>query len=523
MIRSMPLQESFFPADVAAPVPTWMRNITDPPAPKTPHGFQVSALDAVKASLRAGHRRVMLKLPTGGGKTVIGANIIASAREKGSRVLFVVNAISLVDQTVEKFWQAGIRSIGVTQGNHEMTDARQPVQVCSIQTLMRRDIPPADLVIIDEAHNWFRFYGEWMADPAWEKIPFIGLSATPYTKGLGKYYTDLVIASSTQELIDKGFLSPFKVFAPGLKADLSKVRELAGDYHEGDLAEAMNQPELVADVVKTWLEFSLTFGRRPTLCYAVDCAHARKLQEQFLAAGVPCAYMDADTEIEERREIGDKFARREIEVVSNVGVLTTGIDWDVRCLIIDRPTKSKILFQQIIGRGLRTAPGKDFCLILDHSPTHSKLGYVTDVDEQNQELDGGVKKPSQTKPKKERVPTECPKCHYLRPIHSRACPNCGFIPVEKKESEIENAEGELAEFGGKKEKFSKEQKAAFYGELLTYCDRKGYKPGWAAAKFKDKFGTWPNAYRAAEWREPTAETLSWIRSRNIAWAKRKPA
>jgi superfamily II DNA or RNA helicase len=462
----------------------------------------------------------MLKLPTGGGKTVIGANIIASARKKERRVLFVVNAISLVDQTVEKFWQAGIRSIGVTQGNHEMTDARQPVQVCSIQTLMRREIPPADLVIIDEAHNWFKFYGEWMADPAWEKIPFIGLSATPYTKGLGKFYTDLVIASSTQELIDLGFLSPFRVYAPGQKPDLKDVRILAGDYHEGDLSKAMDKTALVADVVDTWLKYAQS---RPTLCYGVDCAHARHLQEQFLVKGVPCGYMDATTEIEDRRTIAEQFARGEIKVVTNVGTLTTGIDWDVRCISLVRPTKSEMLFQQIIGRGLRTAPGKADCLILDHSNTHVNLGFVTDVDERNLELDGGIKKPNQPKPKKERMPSECPQCHRIRPIHSRACPSCGFIPVETKQSTIENEDGELTEFAGKKEKYSKEQKAAFYGELMTYCDRKGYKPGWAAAKFKDKFGTWPNAYRAAEWREPSAETLSWIRSRNIAWAKRKPA
>jgi superfamily II DNA or RNA helicase len=192
----------------------------------------------------------------------------------------------------------------------------------------------------------------------------------------------------------------------------------------------------------------------------------------------------------------------------------------VRCLILDRPTKSKILFQQIIGRGLRTAPGKDFCLILDHSPTHSKLGYVTDVDEQNQELDGGVQKPNQPKPKKERVPTECPKCHYLRPVGSRACPNCGFVPIEKKESEIENAEGELAEFSGKKEKYSPEQKRTFLGELLTYADRKGHKPGWVAHKFNAKFGHFPKV-REVERREPTGQTLSWIKSQNIRWAMSK--
>jgi DNA repair protein RadD len=100
------------------------------------------------------------------------------------------------------------------QAQHRLTDSSQPIQIASVQTLMPRDIPPADLVFIDEAHRWFDFYRRWMLDLEWANTPFVGLSATPWTKGLGAYYEQLIIAATTQDLIDQGYLSNFKVFAP---------------------------------------------------------------------------------------------------------------------------------------------------------------------------------------------------------------------------------------------------------------------------------------------------------------------
>ena len=112
--------------------------------------YQQRAIDELRQALGTGKRRPVVQSPTGSGKTVIAAAIVNMARNKGKRVLFCVPAISLIDQTVERFRQNGIFEIGVMQGQHEMTDYEQPVQVCSVQTLARRTIPAADLVIIDE-------------------------------------------------------------------------------------------------------------------------------------------------------------------------------------------------------------------------------------------------------------------------------------------------------------------------------------------------------------------------------------
>jgi superfamily II DNA or RNA helicase len=343
---------------------------------------------------------------------------------------------------------------------------------------------------------------------------------------LGRFYNDLIIASTTQKLIDEKRLSDFRAFAAA-HPDLSGVRIKAGDYHEGDLSTAMRRGALTADIVDTWIKLA---DHRPTFVFCVDRAHARHLQEQFLARGVRSGYIDANTPrldkvdketgetIEGRATVREKFHNREYEVICNVGVLTTGIDWDVRCLVLARPTKSEILFVQIIGRGLRTATGKDYCLILDHSDNHLRLGFVTDI--QHEELNQGKKEKNETE-KAVALPKECPQCHFLKPAKVSKCPNCGHIAQIKSKTKVED--GELTEIKRKPrdkaaDKFSK---PTAYGMLKTYAHQRGYQSGWASHKFKEMFGVWPDYYKDAPLCEPDTEMLSWIKSRQIAHAHSK--
>lgn len=462
--------------------------------------------------------------------TVVGSSIVQGARDKGKRVCFLVPRIDLIDQTVESFARDGITEVGVIQANHHLTDWRQPVQIASVQTLIKRGYPNVDLVVVDEAHMAFDKVHEWMAHPEWQRVPFVGLSATPWTKGLGRHYDDLIIAATTQEMIEAGNLSPFKVFAP-THPDLEGVKTRMGDYVEGDLSKAMNKAPLIADIVQTWLELG---ERRPTLCFAVDRAHAASLQRDFLAAGVNCGYQDANTKPDERAQIRRDFHRGYLEVVCNVGTLTTGVDWDVRCIILARPTKSEILYTQIIGRGLRTAPGKSECLILDHSDTTLKLGFVTDI--HHDELDDGKERANSESVPEEKKPRECRKCKALMPPRVTVCPNCGFKP-EVQPKPVDTAMGSLAELqddvarraGGTKRvtrthvEFGStmKPKADFYAELRTYARQKGYKDGWVANKYKDATGTWPRGHSGAPERPVSFEVASWIQAGNIRWAKRR--
>jgi superfamily II DNA or RNA helicase len=436
-------------------------------------------------------------------------------------VAFCVPAISLVDQTVESFYAEGIREIGVIQANHSMTDWSRPVQVCSIQTIQARgEFPEAKTVIFDEVHRLHKAMIAWIEHPDWAKVPMIGLSATPWTRGLGKYFDSLLIAATTQDLIEKGYLSPFKVFATG-HPDLTGVRTVAGDYHEGELSSAMQKGDLTADIIRTWQE---KWGKDKTLCFGVDKAHAKSIQERFEHAGISCGYQDAETTPDERREIKRKFHNGEYQVVSNIQTLTTGVDWDCRCLILARPTRSEMLLVQIVGRALRTAPGKDYALILDHSDTTANLGLVTDI--HHEHLDDGKPQKKSAAEKKEPLPKECANCAYLKPPRTKVCPNCGHETVIR--SEIMEADGELVEITADKRakaksrhEFTEAEQRQFYAELKAYAIQKGYKIGYAAAKFKDKFKAWPPRHYA---NVPPAEFVSpgvalWIRSRGIAWAK----
>lgn len=473
--------------------------------------YQADALARLRETVRVS-KRVVFQLATGGGKTLCAAKIIEGARAKGKRVVFCVPAISLIQQTVDAFEAEGIAGIGVLQADHPRTDPLAPVQVASVQTLARRERPMADVVIWDECHVRSAAVEAWMADePA--KV-FIGLSATPWAKGMGLVWQDLVVGATTRSLIDAGYLAPFRVFASG-HPDLTGVKTVAGDYHQAQLGEAMGERRLVADIVSTWL---MRGENRPTLCFAVDRAHAAKLQAEFHAAGVSCGYIDALTDRVERQLIQRRFASGEFKVVCNVGVLTTGVDWDVRCIILARPTKSKMLHCQIIGRALRTAPGKADALILDHADNNLRLGFVTDI--HHNRLDRrrpGEKKDGDETERPAALPRECPKCSALKPPKTPVCPACGFKP--ERQSDIETEAGELVEITKtKKREATREEKQAFWSGLLAIAKQRGRKPGWASNSYREKFGVWPRGLddRAAE---PHAEVLSWVKAKDIRFAK----
>lgn len=485
-------------------------------------GYQSKAIQNVRDRLKSGKKRVILQMPTGSGKTATAASVIDSALGRGRRVIFTVPALSLITQTIESFRRDGITDIGVMQGQHELTDADQPVQICSVQTLARRKIPQADLVIVDEAHIVFDLYGRWFNNEDWKDVPVIGLSATPWAKGLGKLWDDLVIGATTQDMIDQGHLCKFRVFAPS-KPDLEGIKTVAGDYDLGGLDEVMNKVAITADIVKTWLEKGQD---RPTLCFAVNRAHAANICDEFNRAGVPAAYVDGETPLDERDDLAQDFKKGVFKVICNVGVMTTGVDLPfVSCLILARPTKSEMLFVQIIGRGLRIAEGKEDCLILDHSDTTARLGFVTDI--HHEHLDDGKKKQSggDKKEKKEPLPKPCPSCTYLMPVKIKVCPSCGF--ELKPKANVFVADGDLVEhLGDGKSKFTFEsnpemwEKENFYRELLGLAEEKGYKSGWAFHQYRERYKEIPDRRFSKTPAMPSSKTRNWLKH---VWIKRKKA
>ena len=490
------------------------------------HPHQSLALQLLKDSLRAGKRRPLVMSPTGSGKTVLSAHIVAGALAKGNRVAFIVPMINLIDQTFARFVENGIdpADMGVIQADHEWRRPHAPVQICSVQTLARRGMPQASVLVVDEAHIRDAKLHAYLNSDEGRSAVAVGLSATPFAKGLGRVFDDLICPVTMTELIDGGYLSKFRVFAP-THPDLSavKIDAKSGDYQTGELSDCMSKPHLVADIVATWLEKG---ENRPTLCFAVDRAHAAVLHEQFEANGVSSAYVDANTPREDRLELAKRFSRGEIKVICNIGTMTTGVDLDVRCIIFARPTKSESLFVQCIGRGLRTAKDKDHCLIFDHSDTHLRLGMVTDIS--IDELDtgkpgaGGAKKKEKLDP----LPKECSHCQCLVPAVVDECPNCGH--AFKRHCSVVQEDGELIELGAKKrkgksatatERLAAIPRAELFGQIRQVQKDRGWSEGRAAHVYRDITGCWPNQVKLAARKEPSGELLSFIRHKDMAFAK----
>jgi len=480
-----------------------------PASPKPLREHQLRAIGMLRQSLRSGKRHVVVAMPTGAGKTRTAAEIVNGALAKGNRVAFTVPAISLIDQTVAMFESEGIHAIGVMQSNHLRTDRSQPVQVVSVQTLSRRQRPNADVIVIDECHVQFSAVRAWLKDEP-RKV-FIGLSATPWARGMAEDWEELLVPVRMQELIDRGFLSPFRVFAPS-HPDLTGVKIRNGDYAEDGAAEVMGG--LVADVVSTWREKA--FGL-PTLVFAVNRAHAASLVEQFASAGIRMGYCDANVDLVERKFLFGKMARGELSGIVNVGTLTTGVDADVRCVVLARPTRSEMLFVQMIGRGLRTALGKEHCLILDHADNHARLGFVTDI-HHDRLKDGKGERDKTRKERGEPMPKECPSCGLLKPAKVRACPKCGFEPVRQSEVEVED--GELIEVTrhSKAVKLTGQAKQRFYSELVSIAQQRGRSRGWIANTYRERTGVWPKGLFEQPI-APSPATIAYVRAKDIRFAK----
>ena len=476
------------------------------------YSYQYSAIDSLRKGFANGYSRQMVQAPTGSGKTKIAAALAESAIRKGNRVGFLVPRISLIDQTATSFYAEGLTDIGVVQGDHPAYNPYAQLQICSVDTLLRRykngdTYPNLQVVIIDEAHEQRQFIWRWMK--ARPNTTFIGLSATPWTKGLGlpDRWNNLIIAETTQGLIDLGILSDFKVFAPS-KPDLDGLKTIAGDYHRRELGKRVVAPKLIANIVSTYK----THGEnRPAIGFAVDRIHAKTMQEEFIANGIPSGYIDAHTEMDEREDIRKQFHNGELQVVWSVGCLTTGIDWDVRCIILARPTKSESLFVQMIGRGLRTAEGKDHCLILDHSDTHERLGFVTHI----HHLKLSTNEKEEASQRKAPIAKTCPECDFIRT--SAVCPNCGHesIPVNMTKS----TNGDLIEITRNEKGYTTQEVSHIWGQLKFYAQKKGYKNGWVNLSCQEMTGSVPSNQNTIPLSAPAAKVKGFITHKNIKRAK----
>lgn len=450
--------------------------------------YQKKFVNDIYCQVRKGVKRILGFAPTGAGKTLIAAQIIVHAISKNRRVLFIVHRDILISQTADKIANFGISSCGfIKSGCQENRNSL--VQIASVQTLSKRNWWhqfPADLVIIDECHIIaYAAIVQQMMMNIYPQAIYLGLTATPWRlskrEGLGDIFHSLVCAPMPGVLINAGFLVKPSYFSIS-QADLKRVGTAAnGDFDEGQLALVCDCPELIEQIVHDWQR--LAYGRR-TIVFGVNVSHAQHLAEAFIQAGIPAAYVTGSTPAKQTDQIYQQLADGEILVLCSCMKLTEGFDiCAVSAVLLCRPTMSKALHFQMIGRGLRLSPETDKhdCVVIDQAANVQRHGFVEDLKEiyldQSEE-------PQDIEAPKKICPTERGGCGAILYAFHMKCHECGYIfELPKKVYLVPGLEQLLSE--------EDIERYEFYRDRLQAAYNRDFAPGWAAMNFKEQYGHWP--------------------------------
>lgn len=341
-------------------------------------GYQVEALERIASAAGRGVRRQLGVAATGLGKTII---FCALAREMGVRTLVVAHRDELIEQAAAQVakWWPGV-DVGVVKGARDEIHAR--VVVASVQTLSRparlaRLLAPTllgevpfGLVVIDEAHHSAATSYRKLMHALRVGLPdgplLLGVTATPDRgdgKGLDDLFDEITFAYDIKWGIARDYLCDLKGLRVRLDVDLRGLKVTAGDYNQGQAGQMLEDHDAPALIVKAWLAHAR--GRR-TLVFTPTVALAEAVRDEFREAGVRAGSVDGEMPIDERRATLAAFSAGEIDVVANCAVLTEGYDEPrTDCIVVARPTKSRALYTQMVGRGTRKHPDKDNCLVID--------------------------------------------------------------------------------------------------------------------------------------------------------------
>ena len=491
-----------------------------------PH--QLSVLDMLRNSFSAGNRSVMLYAPTGAGKTELAISLMEAVAQKGKRAAMVLDRILLCNQTSERLQKYNIDH-GVLQSGHWRFRPGEKIQVCSAQTLEKRgSFPGLDLMIVDEAHAQRKQTSEFIKNNP--NIRVVGLSASPFTKGLGATYSDVVSSTTTRELVDAGWLAGLKVFVAH-EIDMTGAKKIAGEWSQAEATE--RGIKITGDVVAEWIKMTHSvFGRpRKTIVFCAGVAHGADLAQKFADAGynfISISYKDDD---DFKRDAIADFAKPDTQIHGLIAtdILTKGFDVsDVMIGISARPfSKSFSSHVQQMGRVMRPHEGKEFALWLDHSGNY--LRFKAQWDELYSggvsELDDGAEKPAKEPTTKEKEASKCPDCGALWSGKSDICLHCGH--VRQRRNDVIDVNGVMQEVdtnsAPKNPEFTTEYKQAFYQGLLGYAESHHYKPGWAFYAYQDKFGIQPSTKFDKTPTDWIADVARFITHRSIKNAKRKEA
>ena len=436
--------------------------------------YQIDLVAQSRAILREGCRRLLLQCPTGAGKTVLVAHLLAAAAAKGKRAWFCVHRKELLEQAVQTFVEAADIHTGIIAAG-QPSDTSAPVQVCSVPSLKRRlaSLQPPDLLVWDECHH--------VPSKTWAHIAAsvpnahqLGLTATPQRldgKGLADHFDRLLLGPTVSDLIAQGYLSPYRLYAPGT-VSTAGMHHVGGDFNRAEVSTAMNGSTVVGDAVATYQK-DAHGGRAIVFVWSLDAS--RKLAAAFCGAGIAAAHVDGETPTDERKRAMTAFRAGELRVLCNVDLFGEGLDVPaVDAVFLLRPTDSLGLYLQQCGRGLRPAPGKAAVRIFDHVGNWTRHGLPDETREWS--LAG--------RPKGDKAPAagrRCPQCFAVSPAGSQVCIECGAA-FPSKPRKIQQVSGALveADLAALRQQASHLERACHtLYDWQQLAKRLGYKPGWA--------------------------------------------
>ena len=484
--------------------------------------YQQKALETTREHLRAGARRVLVVAPTGSGKSVLAGAMIGPASQKGLKVLVMAHRRELIRQLWVKVVRAGVdpsetsvvvggvgmprqrrlytRSVGELDDNELWSEyaGRRPgakVTVASVQTLARRETPECDLLVIDEAHRSRATTYERIIEET--GCLTVGFTATPVRtdgKCLGDCYEQMVVVATYAELAEQGYLVPCtRAFLPppDLRPDPAEFARKGQDYDLSQVGEILGERKMVDGIVRQWLKHG---QRAPTFAFCSTVAHSKSLRDEFGAAGVRAAHIDANTPTHERAKTLYLLGQHEIDVVCNVDVCTEGTDVpSVKTIVIARPTLSLRVYLQMVGRASRPSENELPFTILDHAGAFAQEGFGWPQDDRDWSLKKKKKKKA-TGP----VTKTCPECYAMVPPGTVTCPECGY-QWERAESDVDWVEAELEE-RRYIESIANERDALDAWQLVidefNAANNKRqvpYSPKWCYVRFKERWGKAPPA------------------------------
>jgi DNA repair protein RadD len=489
-----------------------------------PRPFQDGAHKRLREGVKAGHRCQQVMAPTGAGKTYLGMRIIHESLLRDRRAMFVCDRTTLINQTSEVADKYGLSAHGIIQANHWRVDMRLPFQIASVQTLARRSWPDVDVIVVDESHTQYK---AWTNHVQSCRATVIGLSATPFSKGLGRIFTNLVNAATMHDLTQSGVLVPMRIFSC-TKIDMRGAETSGGEWT--DRAAAERGMDIIGDVVTEWQKHA---EGRKTIVFGATISHCEEMCRQFNEAGIMAATFTSDTDASERQSLLNEYAKPDssLRVLISVEALAKGFDvQDVGCVCDCRPLRKSLSTAiQMWGRGLRSSPdtGKEDCILLDFSGNVIRFAddfsdiFFNGLDalDMGEKLDAAIRRDDE-----EKEPSKCPSCGFS-PCGKR-CISCGH--ERKSQNLIEHQPGQLAEIRIGKAKLADDKKH-LWEQLCTYTRAHG-KPETASARAWYLYQDFAGCKPATQWKfedQPNVpimrSTMNHIMQKRIAFAKAKTA